>query len=150
MPSYFSLLFVHKGGGSTWTQPFLSVFPKEFRYETCTISVYTYKDNHKSAKRTFQKAPFQNGGQKNEFSFRENSHVTKIKNHFPKGIFSNKILLKKMNTFTFLKQNLKKKLKMAAKTSFVTLRKKILIRFNRRRKKRNVGSKWSPPYALTC
>ena len=82
-----------RGGGSTWTHSFLSTFPYEFRYETCTTCVYT-QNNHISAKRTIKKCFVSKWRPKNEFSFREKSHVTKIwKTTFSKEFF-NKIWLK--------------------------------------------------------
>ena len=53
-------------GGSTWTHPFLSTFPWEFWYETCTISVYTW-NNHKLAKRTLKKCCVSKWWPKNKY-----------------------------------------------------------------------------------
>ena len=72
--SYFSLTFVHK---RLWPPSCWVLFPKEFLYETCTICVYT-QNNHISAKRTIKKCFVSKWRPKNELSFREKSHVTKI------------------------------------------------------------------------
>ena len=61
---------------------------------------------------------------KNEFSFRENTHVTKIwrKKHFPNEVW---LKVAEHKYIYFFEIKFEKKmffLKMAAKTSFVTLR----------------------------
>ena len=50
--SYFSLPFVHKGGGSTWIQPFLSTFPLEFGTKLAPY-LYTPKTTINQQKENF-------------------------------------------------------------------------------------------------
>ena len=120
----FTPVCAQRGGGSTWTHSFLSTFPQEFRYKTCTICVHT-QNNHISAKWTIKKCFVSKWRPENK-SFHEKSHVTKLwKTTFPKDFFSIKfgLKLKNMNTFTFLYKIWKALLclKMTAKRSFVTL-----------------------------
>ena len=89
---YFSLPFVHKGGPlgpiHFWVLSRRSFGTKLAPY------VYTPKTTIYQQKEWSKNVSFQNGGQKNEFSFRKKSHVSKIwKTTFPKEFF-NKIWLK--------------------------------------------------------
>ena len=107
---YFSLPFVHKGEGSTWTHSFLSTLPQEFLHGNGNMCVYT-QNNHISAKNkqtNKQKQKnfrFKMAANKIIFVTREKSRDQSLKNHFPKRNFSIKFSskLKNMNTFTFLK-----------------------------------------------
>ena len=89
--------------------------------------MYTPKITTNQPKRTLKYVPFQNGGQKNKFSFRKNSHVTKIlKTIFPQEFFNEIWLKVEEHEYIYIfKIKFTKKnfcLKIAAKTSFMTLR----------------------------
>ena len=116
--SYFSLPFVHKGGGPLGPIHFEVLSRRNFDTQLAPY-MYTPKTTINKQKGHSKNVVFQNGGQKNKFSFRENSHVTKIwKTTFPMEFF-NEIWLK------------------VGKHACLT-------RLKRRHEKRNNGSKWTP------
>ena len=91
--SYFSLRFVHKGWGSLGPIHFWVLSRKNFGTKLAPY-VYTPTKQPYISKKNIKKCFVSKWRPKNEFSFRENSHVTELrKTTFPKEFF-NKIWLK--------------------------------------------------------
>ena len=73
-------------GGSTWTQPFLSTFPKNFGTKLVPY-LYTAKTTTNQQKEHSEMFRFKMTAKKKIFVLRKKSRDQNVKNHFPKGIF---------------------------------------------------------------